>query len=301
MSETRDAEYARLHAYAQKRSAIVSTIWVTIGALVAAVIGGFNGLSDDTDLSQFLADPDRLGAWLLGGGMAGGAIAALFVFVPLYVFVLRKSDFGTGKAALIVFGAGVLAGLMAVIVATLPVRQLTLAAMVHREAARDDIRAYQARAASPELADPMLFTKAIGPLDSVRKAKVLQGLIAEQQGRQTQRQARMTAVFKRRGEGRQGIGDIAAAELAPRVSRDDDLIARYWSLQMDYFKQVEEDSEYLAARRTAWTLEGETLTFRDPAVMAEWKRRKARRDAAARAMDDSIAALNAPPPKHAAK
>lgn len=298
---TDDAERARLRAYAEKRSAIVSTIWVIISALLAAAIGAFNGLRGENDLNQFLDNPDSLGPWLVGGAVGGGAVSALFVFAPLYLFVLRKSDFGTGKAALIVFGAGIIAALAAVMAVTLPVEKLTLTANIHREAARDDIRAFQARAGASDLVDPLMFSKANGPDESIRKAKALQGLVAEQQIRQAERRAAMAAVFKRRGEGKKGIADLVAAELEPRVGRNDDLVDRYWSLRMDYFKQIEEDAAYLTVHRSAWTLNGETLTFRDEGVLAEWRRRRAQRVAAEEAMSDSIAALNAPQPGTPAK
>lgn len=289
MADTADA--ARIRAYAEKRSMIVSIVWVVLAMVAALVVGWLNGGTDDTRLDDIGGNLDALGPWILGHATAEGVFAGLLFFVPLYFLILRKSEFGTFKASLLILGAGLFGALTAAFVLAIPAKELTLTAIAHRRAALDDIRSFDTRTTQADVINPLSFDNTADVLDAGRKLTVIQGLIAERQARQVRRRAELAVNFKRISGSRRNMAELAAA-LTQDVAREDALIAQYWSQNMAYYTEAGDAAAFLALHPSDWRMQG-TKFFLDRPIVAPWQRRVDRLSDLDQDIEDTLASINA--------
>lgn len=257
---------------------IVSIIRVVLAMFAALTIGNISGRYSTADIREFLDKPGGLPLWLIGSGVTVGLLAAASLFVILYALVLRKSELGSGKLALIFMMTGAFGAVTGVLTHSLPAHQMVLSAAISREASAQDIESFAKRANQPDLITPLWFEKPADVAAAAGKAKILQGMIVERQNRLNSRNTETLAAIAHRAKGKRNLVKGARA-LTKIYIQDDKLFARYWTLWLTYYQQVEQAGETLAAHPDDWRLEKGQLVFARPGAAQAWKTRMNRLNA----------------------
>lgn len=263
---------SRIAADGEQRAGIAAVVWSLVAAFTALIVGYINGRSSAADGSMFLDNPGQLPVGMAISGATVGVLVGALLFAALYVLLLRKTDIGSGKIALLIMAAGAFGAITGVMLIAFPAREIVLIGAASRNASAQDFNSFAKRADQPDLISPLNFQKPADIATAAAKARILQGLIVERQERLRRRHADTLVAIARKAEGRPGMAK-SAGKFAATYRRDDERLTRYWALRLTYYQQVEKAGEWMASRPSEWRFENGDPVFVSTSALLAWRAR----------------------------